>query len=307
MHHNLNSGFQIDGATVHRDFLGFFVRRYFRIVPAYIVALLAATWTTSGMSVVDWLCRLTFIFGFFQSTVNSGVPDWSLTLEMQFYVAVPWIVLAIRRFGFFWPAFVMAVITFAANLLFGSYTIDPPGLLGRFDQPSFLPLQLSVFGMGMAISHLLGTTSAPRFEIKYLMVVIIGAAGFRHGHSRAIMFGGALVCGALIYPHAVRLRKKVYSWLCALDTTSLVQSAANYSYSIYLFHGVVLYGVRLGLNAFGLWDPSRGLANYALQTVLVLIITWCLAAVVYRFVEIPGIDLGRRVAARFKHKREYPA
>lgn len=93
----------------------FYIRRFFRIAPLYFVALIIAytfsdyyfellrqIYVNLGKDFyrpflqcqypvpIDIFLHLTFIFGLFPCAASSNVlPDWSLSLEMQFYAVFP--------------------------------------------------------------------------------------------------------------------------------------------------------------------------------------------------------------------------
>lgn len=101
----------------------FYIRRYFRIsvlyylllIPAYLLSDYFIRWRTVIDSVLhipdrpltlqpyspqDLLLHVTYLFGLFPKYHASNVlPDWSLSLEMQFYLLFPLFMLLVVRFG----------------------------------------------------------------------------------------------------------------------------------------------------------------------------------------------------------------
>src|SRR5207248_4670294 len=119
-------GSGVNAATVSR----FLIKRFFRIAPLYYLAIaFAYLWAfpyTRGLGILanqseklpiryDGLlaahsfypanlwAHLVFLFG---ATTKYFwmIPDWSISLEMQFYVAFPFLLLAFRRIGYAWVA-----------------------------------------------------------------------------------------------------------------------------------------------------------------------------------------------------------
>lgn len=105
--------------TRSSSWLRFYTRRFFRIAPLYCLALLVALvfdtqYETDrnlvfsifppdclGLSPVNILVHGTFLYGLLPSYAsNNHLPDWSLSLEMQYYAMLPLLMIAVRRFGY---------------------------------------------------------------------------------------------------------------------------------------------------------------------------------------------------------------
>lgn len=141
----------------------FWLRRYFRIAPLYyvlmLVALLAgsylgemreiiagafpstATETSrySDFSFFNILAHLTFAFGDLpQYAYETALPDWSIGLEMQYYILFPFIMLLTLRLGF-----AQALVTLMIVVLAGRYLL--PALYTAFPMPSMILIKLHIF------------------------------------------------------------------------------------------------------------------------------------------------------------------
>jgi peptidoglycan/LPS O-acetylase OafA/YrhL len=142
----------------------FWIRRFFRISPLYYVMLIPsflmmqryAGWrmgidtfikapfrfaTAPPVDSTNILLHLTDAFGVlprYSSTLV--IPDWSLSLEMQFYFFFPFFILLAARIG--WIAFGVC----SAAIWFISHRLQ---FVQGFPQPSLLPASLIYFAIGM--------------------------------------------------------------------------------------------------------------------------------------------------------------
>ena len=151
-------------------------RRFARIYPAYLVALLIkmAIDTKEPQSIHVWLTNLTLTQAFFFPDVWAGLSpvSWSLTVEESFYLMVPLIFFAVRpflsasaRLSAVWRALlslsILAVISFALwcgvflldafperPILHGPLMVINVSILGRFGE--------FAMGMGVALLSLSG-------------------------------------------------------------------------------------------------------------------------------------------------------
>jgi peptidoglycan/LPS O-acetylase OafA/YrhL len=148
----------------------FWTRRFFRIAPLYYVLLIlslllgpmlgeyraaiAAVWPDTATpasryldhGMVNVISHLSFAFGFLPDfAFRTPLPDWSIGLEMQFYLVFPAIMLAIARIGPVKTTLLFIAACIALKVLF-------PAFFHQFEMPSFLPMKLSVFFGGIWIA-----------------------------------------------------------------------------------------------------------------------------------------------------------
>jgi peptidoglycan/LPS O-acetylase OafA/YrhL len=127
-----------------RPWLEFYVRRFFRIAPAYYLSLglavvlapifLGGYAQFQDLNPAQWVGNTTydprlthydltniamhvsFLFGLIpRYAASTMLPDWSLGLEMQFYAAFPIIFAAARKYGVFGTCLALAVICHFLN------------------------------------------------------------------------------------------------------------------------------------------------------------------------------------------------
>ncbi|MDE1171735.1 MAG: acyltransferase [Verrucomicrobium sp.] len=272
-------------ASLPRDVGRFYVRRFFRIVPLYYAALLLCL-LLFPFSAADLLLRLSFLFGLSPAHCDSiTLLDWSLGLEMQFYLVFPLLFLTAWSGGGF---FAMALLTCMANLLIGAYPHLPGKPWGHFNMPSFLPLMLALFGGGMFLARVIKGKAAGKEYVWFYAGGIACLVALPFLHLRLAM-GLVLLLAALF---RLRPHLSVYAKIENACANRLTRSLADWSYALYLIHPVTL---RL-LEKSGL--ALKGCVGTLELFALVLAVTYPVCHLLFRFLERPGIRLGRRIEAR---------
>lgn len=282
----------------------FWVRRWFRIVPLYAVALVAMWFLTDGAErsvgtfARHFLLHISFVFGFMPSEVeSSGLPDWSLALEMQFYLAFPFLALALRRIGAGWFFLWCAAVGLVFNQLIGIYRSGTPGPLGWWPQPSLLPLKIHVFAFGMVLAEALhrGPKVFRDWRIWIGLALVLPASKFNYMKLEWVLW--VLIAAGLAVPVVsgrwIALLQGVEA---RLGRTLIFHWPAELSYGIYLLHNIVLSTV------FVSWPDVSGGTVFDPHYIVFLIsvaaaVAFC-ALPLFLWVERPGIAVGRKVAGR---------
>ena len=287
---------QRDAAAFRRNY---WARRLSRIVPLYV--LTGALWilffwpgffSDTPLRVVGQIAsHLTFTHSFWPTTFDSidGV-NWTLALEMQFYLAValliPWIV---RTPGWrIWLGCILIAWSWRAAVFYLSGPVETHALFMRVMQ---LPGTLDEFGAGIFLARWVDGRSGPR--------AIDGAIW-----SLAAIVAGTF-CFALYWPHAVYWNQPamVIFWRTSLGVFFLCLVAS----AVYLpsfaqtwplrplwYLGVVSYGIYLWhLFAIKICQTIPDLSPL-LQLGITLGLTVLLAATSWHFFEKPILDYGRR-------------
>lgn len=305
-----------------RTFLLFWLRRFFRIAPLYYLLLIvavgiggmlaedrsaiAAIWPNTATplrryldgSVANYLAHFSFAFGFLPDyAFRTALPDWSIGLEMQFYLVFPFLMLAMLRCGAYVASFAALALCVALWFLF-------PGYFASFEMPSFIAMKLCVFmaGIWIAIGRQRGTMT--RALLAALALLVVWTLAGRHFHAGephivsacrfAIVVGmfylmddGSLPGGRLLLAPVAFLRR----WLSG----RVARFLGDTSYCTYLLHLLILLPVAGTLAArqdyVALPSPVRFLLCLALVLPPVYLVSWAL----FRTVETYGIHLGRRV------------
>ena len=292
----------------------FYVRRFFRIAPAFYVAVALYTVFHS-----DFLRLLDAAQGHFatatrENYANPGVPPatialhvsflhglsprdalrifgpaWTLSLEAQFYVVAPFVIplLRVRPLVTLAAAF---AINLLGNHLFGTFT--HLGTWIHFDYPSILPSRIFLFLLGAWTCMFLSDSRTSR---GLLLLASCGATFLLFGAKSGIVATGgvALVCAMASRHFPAR------ALFDGFMRSAPVRFIANISYGIYLFH---MFLIAFCFAAIRTMFPASPASTAAVTCYFAMVLTaMCIvSALVFRFVEEPLRLLGRRIAGRLK-------
>ncbi len=299
----------------------FLLRRYFRIAPAYYISLIIAftaggaflagyqalqamtpSWWPPGgandparihYSLANFALHASFLFGLFPKyAFSTFLPDWSLSLEMQFYLTFPLLWLSVRRFGYLAVGVVAGSVALVSTAwIFGKW---------GYTANSLLFLKLQYFVAGMFVFRILspGVGSAERI---CLLIAALALAGYeRHGSHlwivSCLVLLAMLCLGKL---EASDVTPRLVKVLCA---NPVVRLLADSSYGIYLFHGFFISAAGLIVKnspALTALQPAMRVAAIAAFVVPMAVLAGWLS---FRLIERPGQALGaslwRKVATK---------
>ena len=262
----------------------FYVRRIFRLYPMYVCAVVIQTAIMLALlpngplselrSTVQYLIANLLLANFLQYDIGgvlSGVqvpginPSlWTLKIEIGFYLIVPLIYAAVRR----WSWVALALI-FAGSTLYSLAMLH----LGDVRLARQLPGQLQFFVVGMALYLYGRPLRVPR------LVSVAVVVGF-------------FAVWSLIQPIPSGLRPIVvavfvFDFALCLPAVPL---RSDMSYSVYLLQGPLLQtAILIGVFRDTLWFLGG-----------VLCVVLALAFVAERLVERPGNALGRALSVRLE-------
>lgn len=269
--------------TADGDWRAFYLRRIFRIAPLYYGVLAmalatqllangyrawgvmpaASTYLVSDASLANVLSHLTFAFGLSPHTAaTTGLPDWSLSLEMQFYIVFPLISMAMLRWSPERVAIALAIICLPIWA----------GLRSAYPDPSLLPLQLIYFLAGILLCQARGRPALAALAIM-LSAFEVGI----YGPTGLIVPAIAALIASLDRLPLNRVRR--------LLDNAVTKEAADLSYGVYLTHGFFI--AAGGLVHASVW----------LLIPVTLVGATSVSYLLHRLIERPGIALGRRLSA----------
>lgn len=310
------------------NWLRFYVRRYFRLAPAYYLCLFLVValaplylggythlrelnptlWQGSWIydpertnyTIGNLLLHITFLFGLFPTySFSTFLPDWSLSLEMQFYVVFPFIYLAMKRFGTGRTAVFLALLSYA--FIWGFNQAVAVGKAHFFLEPSMLLFKLPLFLTRILIYHAASTSTTSSWQrATYVLLALLMCAKLEDTYHSQVIFLVVPVAlmAVLTVPYRPIARHLII--LERVCRSRIVTLMSDVSYSVYLFHGLFL---AIAVSQIGMAAKSSGwplVAGTLAIWLAVITLTYPFSYLVFRFVELPGISPGKAIIARFK-------
>ena len=314
------SGFVITHLlTVKREhYLPYICRRFLRIYPVYFVCLLLGIGATylhmraftdrpwgaivpqpdllsfeldslnHGDFLTHLVAHLTLLHGVISNQLLPGSayiflgPAWSLSLEWQFYLVAPFILLALQtRRG----QFLVALATVAA------YAAYQQEWFGQFFDPSFLPGAGLYFAVGIATRLLFARLPEFKNYPVAAMVIALVFCVMSHELTPFVLWAGFVIWLRTV-PAISRIDKPICVALDAAFNSEAARYLGTRSYSTYLIHEPIIYSiVFVCIKRFAL-----GLLPTLFVTLFFTVtLTLIASAVLYRVVEAPAIAFGKRL------------
>lgn len=304
--------------------LNFFIRRFFRIAPLFWFALAASLYLDGfsardtapyGINWIDVISTFFFLHGWRPSSINSVVPgDWTIAVEMSFYCLLPLILRRIRNLNqSLWLCLIAFpichVLTLSASKIILAHSASP---LDSTMVASFfyfwLPSQIPVFCLGVALYFVLKDyLAAPQIALEKNKIELsqwmLGVSAYL---LLASPFGGYshipgyYFCGIAFVFLSWSLAIRPISFLVNRFTCFL----GKISYSCYLMHFFVfrfMFQYAQKFLADDL-DKTHPYSYVAVKFTVGLALTMIVSFITYRIIEIPGINLGKRIINKWEKR-----
>ncbi|MGM9484245.1 acyltransferase family protein [Roseateles sp. NT4] len=312
------SGFVIGLLRVSNSepYLPYLIRRFGRIYPLYVFALLLGLLTSKYYAAVigvsfwgnsvspEFLIRtqnendgylahlilhITMLHGAVsdsilpQAALTFSGPLWSISLEWQFYLLAPFLILALdveRKNRWPWALAVLLVSVFA-------YWLSKRLWVGEV--PSFLPFRLPffIFGILSAIFWNRFRSSNRWVVVVYLVLGFLVLPKFGANRLSLLLWGGTYFC-ALFGGYGM-------GWIDRVLTSQPLKWLGQRSYGLYLLHMPLLL---IFCTLISGWLPELG--QFATMCILIAFVGCVvvpLAAIVYKYFEMPMNKYFRQLAA----------
>jgi peptidoglycan/LPS O-acetylase OafA/YrhL len=298
--------FVISGFCIHlsyeqqhtKDFRTFFVRRFFRIYPPYFVAIVLFSFVITPYQVTTTLWDLithVFLFNNLDKTsfhtINSSF--WTIGVEVQLYALYPFLVLVARRFGWGTALWLAATVTFSIK----TYDFIQVRL-----EDTLIPVPIWIWhgpfrywfswtlGAKLADDFLQRRTSMLSRVPVWVWPLLTILSGILKPLEPFAWEFTALATGRVI---AHLLARPLSQNFLAHPVIRHFQTAGIASYSMYLLHQPVLSWLHRYVFPSSLTGDIHPFLIF-----LLCIAAWVpilsLAGFLYRFIEIPSINLGKR-------------
>jgi len=316
----LVSGFTLsyamDKGTNHFHGLkNYFFRRYFRIAPLYyfgiffyfILAVASFSTYKGELAIPDkyttniFLSNLSFTHGFYPPGSNSLIPGgWSIGTEMAFYLIFPfifsaslWVFRLKKTYLLFLP-----VLAFALTWVIQMYYAETSGIPLKNNSFMYFNLanQLPVFVIGIATYFLVKNNFlTPESILKNLALFLLFAA--------ASMFA---LKGTSPYSYVLLPTTSAISFVFLLHLFSKLDFLSPFwlrrigqlSYSMYIFHIAFAWVLtQRFLNPLITKEMSPDIVLLA-YFFIVIFCTYFVSLLSERYIEIPGIRLGKKFQTR---------
>lgn len=302
-----------------RNWFLFWLRRFFRLAPAYYLSLAVAIlsssyfllgyhelqslnperWSAGGVydparieyTLGNIMFHLSFLFGLHPSySYSTFLPDWSLSLEMQFYFVFPVLFIALQRFGYIRIAILFGLPVYVIGLSIAMWV--------HFYEPSLIFMKLNYFIAGILLFRLLiEETDRYKRVALTLCAVLLVSIEYRY---RTELVALPLLLFSMLFLGWMEVSNRTPGWIKILVNSRIIRFASDTSYGVYLFHGFFISasGLIISGNSYllALTPPYRVLVMF----LFVIVLSYLTAFAVYRFVELPGIQLGKRTIEKWR-------
>ena len=305
-----------------RPMQDYLLRRFFRIAPMFWLAIVfyllqplvlpmavapvnvhPPTWQLSTWHVA---ATLLFVGGWHWQSINFIVPGgWSVAVESNFYGLLPFLSAFANspRRALILVGLTLVFAVLCRALLYrlnGGVVVAQAGEAFGIFAGLWLPAQLPVFALGILMFNLVPRASLsarPILSSRLLQPLALGAVAL------ALLCWAPTAWNPYLPPgFQAGLLLLACSWLMAWWPVRLVVNPVTLflgkiSFSLYLLHFLALHLVLWASR--GLIEPMRGSAtSFWLAFPCVLLLGSAMAWLGFRFVEVPGQALGRRLIAR---------
>lgn len=287
---------------------GYFIRRFFRIAPMFWVALLLATliffgkhsfWSPDGIGWTEVVLTATFLHGIHPNSINAVIPGgWSVAVEVMFYLILPvlckYATNAISALK--WSLVCVGIYFLFGNVAQAYFNQALPEnaryLANIYSWYMSFPAQLPVFMMGI------------------VAFLVVKEERFKPVYAYAIAGAGCLLLISMPIQAENHMLPRHFLWAAVfalfivanvqrpfyLFDNPLMRLFGRISYSAYLLHFFVLIYVGKVFR-HAMIQPEL---KFSLLYLVVIGITYFMAAWSYRVIELQGMKIGGQISRRFE-------
>jgi len=306
------------------DARAFFVRRFFRIAPAYYLAAAFYYFVSpppGGFDALQLLATLTFVNTWHPLLMPTEasrwlvVPGgWSIGVEFTFYFLFPIIAITVTSLR---RALLFLVATLCAGTILNSVTSAT--LAGHYSDSAvdnfiyfWFPNQFPVFAFGSVVYFLIVLMARPEFakarrriarnSTLYASIAVAMVIGLAHLHlphwlTLAPPFVPVFILASVVFAGFIF---SLSSAERGLFVNRPVQWMGKVSFSAYLLHYVVISVLTSRLSHVLMLDSTgyRAILAFALLWGVTVPAIFLASYVAYRVIELPMIGYGHAIARR---------
>ncbi|MBL8026711.1 MAG: acyltransferase [Fibrobacteres bacterium] len=270
----------------------FHIKRFFRIAPLYYLAVFAnlALNLHVGPRTFSWqyfIENMTLTFGFFHPNHAMVLGGWSIGIEYVFYIALPILIILTRKpIGLL----LLTVLSIALIIPWTFGAVENAAYAEKFHVYVQIPNHAFLFMLGAVLARLRAAKSF-RFTTKSFLVILVLLAALAFPYTDKFYSHFQTMTGFYRVKFLV-----IYFLIIALF--SFYEVPQNILKRVLVFFGEISYSVYL-LHPFAfaamvkIMPAQKGTI---LLFALAMIATIVLSAIVYRYLELPGIKLGRKLS-----------
>ena len=297
---------QEDKKTLKGTLFNFYTRRFLRIFPIYYLTVFfffIINWTPTRTYIVYLLTYTTNFITSFSSSIEPLVTfshTWSLSVEEQYYIVIPILILTVRNIKWLAISFIFTAIL--SRIVF-YFFLDPP----MFDNAInfFTTSCFDSFGLGLLLAYykysesdLLKSRlqrSTPIFWLIMIVYLIIVVILFFNRTSFVMVFDRfvfSLISIILIGLSCFELNSK---FITLLLSHKWMKYIGKISYGIYLYHFFLQKIIAQCLAAIHVKNVFLDM-NVFLKFIIYFILTICVASISWYLIELPLNNLKKRFA-----------
>jgi peptidoglycan/LPS O-acetylase OafA/YrhL len=298
----------------------FIVKRFFRLYPVFVVTFILAFFLCpfiikDVLEVLPWrntngfydkmiwqyndymdhsffhaVAHSTMLHGIIPDVVVHNAPGaflgpaWSISLEWQFYLIAPVLYLACIQHSKKRIAHILIFILLAAWASFQFY--NPLGFGNAFLPVSF------IYFFGGGVSYILYKylkEKSIRISLIHLML-IVGGSAIISGLDKTIIIWMSFFVLSFMKSDGFFESKLLF-----FVNLKVFRFLGNISYSVYLWHMIILWIIQIVILKMQIYDPTTHLKIYILVGFPLVVLVSYLS---YKFIELRGMKLAKKFLAR---------
>ncbi len=315
--------FAVSGFCIHLSFQqqgqqwqSFFLRRFFRLYPAYAAAVILFAFFYENNNHDLWsqvFYHLLLIHNYNETafhTINGSF--WTIAIEVQLYLIYPLLLWLVARLGWKWTLISLAIcemflqgwdaalyqiVSFSGNVSpFALHKLSP--FVDHYLRPSPLAFWCSwSIGAGVADAYLKSKPMPLAKSSVLFWAILVVAAYYMAFLSPFFFLLSAVLTAKVIGQYLAASGPDVRSanfWLAQLRRIGI------WSYSIYLLHEPL---IGMFVNVTKKTFPGINPLYLFLCCVSFFVVVMPLSGIWYRLIEQPGIALGKRIIKKIVEKK----